>query len=194
MFYTQRYPGEIASRVELNDSVANLLSNELAINILNIFQVFFFLFIMIQYDVVLTMVAISIAVVNVAVLILISKKRKNENIRLLQATGKLMGTTMGGLSSIETLKATGRESDFFEMWCGYEAKMINSMQKIGLVITTMNVVPTLLATLATTLVLSIGSLRIMNGELTIGMFIAFQMVMVLFLAPITSLVELGTNL
>ena len=33
-------------------------------------------------------------------------KRKNENIRLLQDTGKLMGATMGGLSSIETLKAT----------------------------------------------------------------------------------------
>ena len=105
-----------------------------------------------------------------------------------------MGITMGGLSSIETLKATGRESDFFEMWCGYETKLINSMQKIGLVITTMNVVPTLLATLATTLVLSIGSLRIMNGELTIGMFIAFQMLMGYFLTQISSLVELGTTM
>ena len=193
MFYTQRFPGDIASRVALNDSVANLLSNELAVNLLNIVQVSFFLFIMFQYDVVLSFLAVGIALVNVIVLRSMANKRKNANVKLLQDQGKLIGATMGGLQSMETLKATGRESDFFEMWSGYEAKTINTMQDMGLLTTTMSVIPTFLSTMTNTIVLSVGSLRIMDGHLTIGMFIAFQMLMKYFLTPVTELVDLGVK-
>ena len=193
MFYTQRFPGDIASRVALNDSVANLLSNELAVNLLNIVQVSFFLFIMFQYDVVLSFLAVGIALVNVIVLRSMANKRKNANVKLLQDQGKLIGATMGGLQSMETLKATGRESDFFEMWSGYQAKTINTMQDMGLLTTTMSVIPTFLSTMTNTIVLSVGSLRIMDGHLTIGMFIAFQMLMKYFLTPVTQLVDLGVK-
>ena len=193
MFYTQRFPGDIASRVALNDSVANLLSNELAVNLLNIVQVSFFLFIMFQYDVVLSFLAVGIALVNVIVLRSMANKRKNANVKLLQDQGKLIGATMGGLQSMETLKATGRESDFFEMWSGYQAKTINTMQDMGLLTTTMSVIPTFLSTMTNTIVLSVGSLRIMDGHLTIGMFIAFQMLMKYFLTPVTELVDLGVK-
>ena len=193
MFYSQRFPGEIASRVALNDDVSNLLSNELAINLLNIVQVSFFLFIMFQYDVVLSILAIGIALINVVVLRTMANKRKNANVKLLQDQGKLMGTTMGGLQSIETLKATGREADFFETWSGYQAKTINTTQQMGLLTSSMSVIPTFLSTMTTIVVLSVGSLRIMDGHLTIGMFVAFQMLMKFFLEPITALVDIGVK-
>ena len=193
MFYTQRFPGEIASRVSLNDEVSNLLSNQLAINLLNIVQVAFFLFIMFQYDVVLSVLAIGIALINVIVLRTMANKRKNANVKFLQDEGKLMSASMGGLQSMETLKATGRESDFFEMWSGYEAKTINTMQSMGMLTSTMKVIPIFLSTMTNTIVLSVGSFRIMDGYLTIGMFVAFQLLMKYFLEPVTALVDLGVK-
>ena len=49
--------------------------------------------------------------------------RKNANVKMLQDSGKLSGASIAGLQNIETLKATGRESDFFEQWYGYQTKM-----------------------------------------------------------------------
>ena len=194
MFYTQRFPGEIASRVDLNDEVSNLLSNQLTINLMNIVQALFFLFIMFQYDVTLSIIAVGIALINIFVLRFMADKRKNVNAKLLLDQGKLVGASMGGLQSIETLKATGRDSEFFEMWAGYEAKTINTMQKMGLLMSSIDIIPKFLSIMTTIVVLSAGSLKIMNGQLTIGMFVAFRMLMDYFLKPVTSLVDLGAQL
>lgn len=194
MFYTQRFAGEIASRVDLNDEVSNLLSNQLTINLMNIVQALFFLFIMFQYDVTLSIIAVGIALINIFVLRFMADKRKNANAKLLLDQGKLVGASMGGLQSIETLKATGRDSEFFEMWAGYEAKTINTMQKMGLLMSSIDIIPKFLSIMTTIVVLSAGSLKIMNGQLTIGMFVAFRMLMDYFLKPVTSLVDLGAQL
>ena len=46
-------------------------------------------------------------------------------------SGKLTPSRSGGLQSIETLKATGNESDFFAKWTGHHAHAMNSEQKLA---------------------------------------------------------------
>jgi NHLM bacteriocin system ABC transporter peptidase/ATP-binding protein len=194
VFFTQRYSGEIGNRVSLNDKVAKLLSGNLANSVLNVIVVIFYALLMFSYDVSLTLIGVFMAVLNVLVLKYVSRARKDGNRRLSNETGKLLGTTTSGISMIETLKASGRENDFFANWIGYLAKVMNSQQELGWLGIRLNTLPPLLTSLTTTFILGIGALRIMDGEMTLGALVAFTYLMGNFISPVNQLISVGTML
>ena len=190
-FFSQRYGGEIAARVSLNDRVAQLLSGQLATTVVNVMLAVFFAILMLQYDVVLTLVSVVVAGLNLAGLRLVTRRRADVNQALLQRRGKLLGSTMSGLQIIETLKASGGESDFFARWAGLQANVMNAEQQLGLASQVLAVAPPFLAALNNLLILTLGGLRVMDGSLSIGQLVAFQSLTISFMAPINQFVELG---
>lgn len=193
-FFSQRYAGEIGNRVGINDKLAKLLSGELANAVLNVMVVAVYATLMLQYDLVLSFVAVITATFNIVALRFVSKRRSVLSQRMLQDRGKLMGTAMGGLQTIETLKAGGSEADFFARWAGYQAKVVNAFQALQLTTLVLSAVPPFLLSVNIALVLGIGGQRVMDGHLTMGMLIAFQALMLAFLSPINRLVALGGHL
>jgi NHLM bacteriocin system ABC transporter peptidase/ATP-binding protein len=193
-FFSQRYAGDISARVGINDRVAQLLSRDLATNTLGALLVVFYAAVLFRTDPVLTLVGIAIASLNVAALRFVSRKRVDGNRRLQQDQGKMMGTALGGLQTIETLKATGSESDLFVRWSGYQAKVVNARQDLERYTQILDAVPPLLGAVNTALILGIGGLRVMNGSLTLGGLVAFQILMASFMTPINRLVSLGGRL
>jgi NHLM bacteriocin system ABC transporter peptidase/ATP-binding protein len=194
VFFTQRYAGDICSRVQSNDKVAQLLSGQLATNALNCVMVVFYFVLMIWYNLWLALVGALVAVINILYLRYVSRKRVDQNRKLLQNIGKLDGFAMSGLQLIETLKENGSESDFFAKWSGYQAKALNAEQEIGVSTQFLSAIPSFLTTLTNTVVLILGGFLIFNGEMTIGMLVAFQSLMSSFLQPVTGLVSLGSQL
>ena len=193
-FFAQRFGGEVGNRVLLNDKVAQILSGELTTNVINLALVLFYAALMIQYDVVLTLLGIVIALLNLAVLKYVSRKRKNLNMRLQQDAGRMMGTAMMGLQMIETLKATGSESDFFSQWSGYQAKVLNAQQQLALFTQILTLIPPFLTSLNIVAILGVGGLRVMEGHLSMGMLVAFQSLMMSFMQPVNQMVNLGSIL
>ncbi len=193
-FFTQRYSGEIGNRVSLNDKVAKLLSGDLANSVLNVIVVVFYALLMFSYDVILTMIGIGMAALNIVALQFVSRARKDGSRRYMNENGKLLGTTTSGISMIETLKASGRENDFFTTWIGYLAKVMNAQQELGWLTTRLNVIPPLLMSLTTTIILGAGALRVMDGQMTLGMLVAFLYLMNNFMGPVNQLVSAGALL
>ncbi|HEX8831267.1 MAG TPA: NHLP family bacteriocin export ABC transporter peptidase/permease/ATPase subunit, partial [Longimicrobium sp.] len=193
-FLAQRFPGEIASRVAINDRVAQMLSGELATTVLSVVVIAFYAALMFQYDFALTGVVLATAVLDIVALQWVSRRRVHLNQRMVQDRGKAVGTAMGGLMNIETLKATGSESDFFSRWSGYYAKVVNAKQELAAENHLLSAVPPLLLSLSTAVILGLGSMRVMDGEMSMGMLVGFQALMVAFLTPVGRLVNLGTTL
>jgi NHLM bacteriocin system ABC transporter peptidase/ATP-binding protein len=193
-FYAQRFAGEISSRVDMNDKVATILSGPLATTVIDALMIVFYAIVMFQYDWVLTVIGIFFAIVNFIALQSLSRSRVDANMRLAQDYGKVSGVTIGGIQTMETVKASGLESDLFAKFAGYYAKALNAQQSLGLQNQLLAVLPTLLTALTTTSVLVVGGLRVMNGYLTIGMLVAFQSLMQSFLSPVNNLVNFGSTL
>jgi NHLM bacteriocin system ABC transporter peptidase/ATP-binding protein len=190
-FYLQRGAGELSTRVSLLDRIARVLSVNLITAVLGLCAIVFYTTFMFEYDVWLAIVLLFTTLVSLAAAQWSAHQRVNLNRRLSQDQGKLMGTAMGGLQSIETLKAMGAEADFFSRWSGLQAKTLSVQQSTKLQRDLLSLVPPTLTMLNTVLILGVGGYRVMDGSLSIGMLIAFQSFVGLVGMPVQHVVNFG---
>jgi ATP-binding cassette, subfamily C, bacterial len=193
-YYAQRYPGEISSRIRLNDRVATVLTGQLTTTIISVVMIVFYAAVMLKYNSLLALVVICFAIANVAVLQWVSRNRTDANTKVSQNFGKVNGVAIAGLQSIETLKASGLESDFFSRWAGYYTKASNAQQELNLGNQKLSLLPSLLTSLSSVFLLAVGGWLIVKGEITIGMLLAFQLLTTSFLNPVNNLVRFGSTL
>jgi NHLM bacteriocin system ABC transporter peptidase/ATP-binding protein len=194
LFFQQRTPGDISMRMDSNDIVAAFLSRHLATNAINVLTLIFYLAVMFYYNITLTVLSLGLAVVNVLYFIYSSGKMEELNSRRSRDIGKIYGTSMAGISLIETLKATGGESGFFQKWSGYQAKQLNADQKLGFISQILFSLPNLTSGLAVAAVLCFGGLQILDGNMTVGSLIAFQGLLAGFMNPIIQLTRMGMQI
>ncbi|HUP77426.1 MAG TPA: ATP-binding cassette domain-containing protein, partial [Pirellula sp.] len=116
------------------------------------------------------------------------------NIRNSQEAGKLGGFTIAGIQSMETMKASGLESDFFAKWMGYYVKSSNAGQELQQAGQFSQLVPVFVDTLTTILILIGGGLAVIRGEMTVGTLVAIQGLMTGFLAPLSRITDLASTL
>jgi len=194
LFFQQRSPGDISSRQNSNDTVAAFLSRDLAENVIGVITLVFYFIVMWQYNLLLTLITLALAVVNIIYFIYSSGKVEALNSKLKQDAGKLAGTSVSGLYLIETIKATGSESNFFSKWAGYHAKQLNALQSMGAVAQILFTLPNFMSGLAEVIILCVGGLQILEGNMTVGTLIAYKSLISNFMNPIGNLTQMGMKI
>ena len=193
-FYQQRSPGDITARAALAERVAHLLTGRLAAVAIDVALLVCFAGLMLLYDWQLTVISVIVVIINLSLMQAVSRRRVDGSRRLLQEHGKYDGALMGGLSNIETIKATSREPDLFATLAGHQAKLANTSQELARQSLVLDLVPNLCTGLGTALVLALGGLHVMQGTLTLGMLVAFQSLQASLFEPVRNLVALGAQL
>jgi len=193
-FFSQRMAGDILTRQNSNGNISNTIVNTLAPLIINTGMMVFYFVVMLRYSVVLTAVSLSATLINTGLSMLISKKRINATRKSLRDTGKLTGTTMSGIESIETIKSAGAEEGFFAKWAGYQASANEGHIQYNRTTFSLGIIPTIVNMLCNMTILTIGIYLTMQGEFTLGMITAFQGYLAGFVGPANMLISAGQTL
>ncbi len=193
-FFQQRYGGEVAARVQFNEQVASVLTGQAATAVLDVAMTVFFLILLFQYNVYLTLIGVVFSLVNLAILYFMFRWMTEQQMSIQQEAAKAYGTSIAGIQSIETLKASGNEGDFFVKWAGYQSRMLATMQKLELSGEALMLAPAFLSGLNTAVIMAVGGFQIMDGLMTVGIFVAFQNLMGRFQEPLNKLLTLSQSL
>ena len=106
-----------------------------------------------------------------------------------QDQGKLVGSLFAGLNITATLKASGAESGYVSRIQGNYAKTTLLEQKIGKRQEILNAIPTAANEITSVLVLMLGGLLVIKGNLTAGMLVAYTSLLDSFTDPVNKLVQ-----
>jgi len=183
-FFHQRYAAEVAGRVNLNASVSKSMLHGALGAVLDFFAAMFFLVLLFSYNPLLTVIGLCFTIINIAVLILARKSLQDLSMRIEQDDGKEYGFVINSLSMIDTIKANGQEGEFFAKWAGYRSRVLAATQEYNMRLKKITFLPTLLTGLNGAIIITFGGFSIIDGAMTVGMFVAFQRLMENFQTPI----------
>ena len=193
-FYAQRYPAEIANRVMYNNQVARTLTSTLATTTIDLLLVIFYGGVMLMYDVTVALIGILAGIGSLVIMQLIQRSRTDIYARLQKEQSQVTADSIGAIQQIETIKATGTESDTFSSFVGLDTNKINSLQEISQKDAVLSTAPVFFQGLALAALLGIGGWRTMQGDLTVGTLMALQMLLLSFLQPVTRFVNFGQTI
>lgn len=193
-FFAMRYVGDLQQRQRLNETITHSLVEVLAPQAINVMLLVLYFILMLSYNYMLTMIGVVAALVNLAVLHYYAGKRLNMVRSTQQSMGKYYSTTVSCLENIESIKAAGAEEGFFQYWSGLWSRMFNKQREMHIQQSEMSLLPTLTLNLLTMAVLLVGAWYILQGDLSVGMLMAFQGFMTAFMAPVEKIMEAGQQL
>lgn len=194
LYFLQRQGAEIIQRMSLNQSISHVLTGQLAPTIINLFLIAIYGFVIFQYDALIATLGIIAALINIGMFAAISRARSNNYNRIKQESAKSIGVAVDTLQNIESVKMMGNDSFSFMRVLGYLTKNLNNLQEISQKDVWLTQGALFVNNLANIGLLGLGCWRVMEGHLTIGMLLALQMLMQLFLAPVNQMIQFSMQL
>ena len=130
-FFQHRFAGDIVSRLISTARVAPPHLRRAGDHDGQPLSLVFFVAAMLPFDPLLTVVGVAIGSLNLIALRWFSRWRIDQNRAIEQIRGRLAGGIMWAIQIIESVKATGSESDLMVRWTGEQARVVNAEQELG---------------------------------------------------------------
>lgn len=190
-FFSQRHGGMISARLPLAEQIARFASHYAARLILSLSALAFFSVLMLQYHPPLAALCLLIAALNAALFAMLQHRLGDAAQQQALQAMKMEGELMQGIQSIETLKATGADDLFFSRWSGLQALLANARQGAARRQALADALPVLTAAISAALVLSMGGAYVIQGGMSVGMLVAFMVVLGLLPFPMQELMAVA---
>ena len=193
-FFSQRTAGDLCNRQRSNAQIAQTLMATLVPVGVGVIAMVAYLALMLAISPSLALIGVAAALFDAIVAQVIARKRVQLARTVARDSGNLSGSTAGILNVMETIKASGAEEGVFAQWTGAQAAVMAGQARIDHVNVFWGAIPQLLLDVANALLLTLGALLIMQGEITSGMLLALQSMTQSFLKPAQQLISSGQKL
>ena len=192
-FYERRRVGELLMRIDALERIRNFLTGPGLTTVLDAFFAFVFIGFMFWYSVPLTLIALITIPLYLLQLYLMPIIRGKLG-GIWRAQVACNSFLVESITNVETVKALAVEPQFVNKWENLIARYVRTqfeMSKFRIFIQTFR---TVVETSISMAILWYGGHMVMNGELTLGQLIAFQMITRQALGPLTNLLMMWWQL
>jgi NHLM bacteriocin system ABC transporter peptidase/ATP-binding protein len=190
-FFSQRSASELAARATQTESLAQLVTGSMGTALLSLPSIVIFAVVMLSFDIYLGLLGVAFAAVNIGTLVALSRNLAERNQAVMMQQTKITGAAASGLRMISEYKASGSENLLFQRIVGLKARQENLNATLQQVRLALQAVPIGVVGIATAALLTVGGLRVISGDITVGVLVAFQALLVSFLGPVNQLVGMG---
>lgn len=192
-YFQARRAGDSVARVRELENIRSFLTGNAITLVLDVLFSFVFLFVMFLYSPALTLIVVlSLPAYFILSLILTPLLRSRLNEKFNQGA-KNQAFLVESITGIQTLKAMAVEPRWFDHW----EKQLASYVSVGLSANNISLLAsngiTLVSKLVTVGIIWVGASLVMEGKLTIGQLVAFNMLAGQMSGPIVRIAQLWTS-
>ena len=193
-FYQARFQGEIASRLLLGMQTTQVVVAQLLRFVVSLWIGVLVLVVAVVISPWLALLVLAVMLANLLLNWWLTELRYDANRRLAIEQGKTQGKGLQGINNIETLKASGLEFDFLSQWQGSFGNVVVQSQQLGAQMALATIAAGGSGFLLNALIITVGGLLIIAGQMSLGTLVAFQFLQGQLIAPISTLPQLNATL
>ncbi|WP_346341600.1 peptidase domain-containing ABC transporter [[Phormidium] sp. ETS-05] len=193
-FFESRRVGDIITRVQENQKIQRFLIRQVVLAWLDFLMGFVYLALMLYYNWSLTLLVLAM-IPPIAILTLVATPFLRKVSReVFNAAAEQNSSLVEMMTGVATVKAAAAERDLRWRWEDHLTTSLNARfrgQKLG---NLLQVIGGTINSIGSTLLLWYGASLVINGQLSIGQFVAFNMMIGRVMSPFLALVNLWDEL
>lgn len=189
-YFEKRKVGNIIARVRELDQIREFIANKSVTLIIDVLFSGIFVAVMLLYSVKLTMVVLAFVTVIALLYLFVTPELRRRLEEKFQMGAQSNSYLVESVTGIQTVKSLALEGSMQRKWEDYLAKYVNSSFHLTNLSNILSAVSGALQKLMTISMLYIGVTLVLDGKLSVGQLIAFQMFANQFSGPVLRLVNL----
>lgn len=189
-FFEQRQVGDIITRVQENQKIQLFLVRQAVSTWLDSIMAIVYMGLMFYYNWRLSLLVIGLIPPIIILTLVATPFLRRISRELFNEDAEQNSLLVEMMTGIATVKATAAEKEIRWRWEERLTRMLNTQFKGQKLANKLQVVGGLINTLGNTALLWYGAMLVIQGQLTIGQFVAFNMLIGNVITPVLSIVDL----
>ena len=189
-YFEARQVGTIAARVRELDNIREFITNKAVTVVIDLFFSLVFVAVMLLYSVKLTLVALTFVSLIALIYLVITPELRRRLETKFQMGAQSNSYLVESVTGIQTVKSLAVEGTMQNRWEDHLGGYVKSSFNLANIANISGAISGTLRQLMTISILYLGVKAVLQGDLTIGQLIAFQMFAAQFSGPVLRLVNL----